>query len=192
MAESILSGKTCPGCNVFKFFCEFSPHKNTRDRLQPKCKECRREYARIHAKSYAWTAFAKINKEKQKKYDRDRYLANSRKEYKKAQYQKTKQSVIDRAKKWAKDHSEIMAARAMQRLTLQRQATPLWANLELIFSFYQEAKNRGVETGIKWHVDHIVPIKSKLVCGLHVESNLRVIPASENIAKSNRYWPDMP
>ena len=28
-------------------------------------------------------------------------------------------------------------------------------------------------TGQRWEVDHIVPIKSKLVCGLHCASNLR-------------------
>jgi hypothetical protein len=47
-------------------------------------------------------------------------------------------------------------------------------------------------TGVKWQVDHIVPLISKLVCGLHNEFNLRVITAMENNVKGNRYWPDMP
>ena len=41
------------------------------------------------------------------------------------------------------------------------------------------------------HVDHTVPLKSKLVCGLHCEANLRLLPGRENQAKSNRIWPDM-
>ena len=45
---------------------------------------------------------------------------------------------------------------------------------------------RNELTNIKWHVDHIVPIKGTDVCGLHIWSNLRVIPASENLAKKNK------
>jgi hypothetical protein len=41
-------------------------------------------------------------------------------------------------------------------------------------------------------VDHIIPLKSDFVCGLHCHTNLRVITAEENKAKNNRYWPDMP
>lgn len=80
----------------------------------------------------------------------------------------------------------------MARLTKVRQSTPGWASLKKIEAIYQRAVHESDINGIKMHVDHIVPIVSKYVCGLHVECNLRVITASENIAKSNRHWPDMP
>lgn len=111
---------------------------------------------------------------------------------KKAYYERTKLATIERALQWAKDHPEVMAARAMRRLELKRIATPAWADMESIESLYCAAKMKTHETGIKWHVDHIVPIKSEIVCGLHVHWNMRLLTASDNIAKGNRSWPDMP
>jgi hypothetical protein len=71
-------------------------------------------------------------------------------------------------------------------------ATPAWANKFFITEAYHLAKLREKICGGKWHVDHIVPLKSAIVCGLHVENNLRVIPGAENSVKGNRHWPDMP
>jgi hypothetical protein len=47
-------------------------------------------------------------------------------------------------------------------------------------------------TGLQHDVDHVVPLVSGLVCGLHNEANLSVIPASLNRSKGNRFWPGMP
>lgn len=64
-------------------------------------------------------------------------------------------------------------------------ATPSWANIIEIEKIYLSCPE-GMQ------VDHIIPISSKYVCGLHCESNLRHLDAFENQSKGNRYWPDMP
>ncbi len=81
----------------------------------------------------------------------------------------------------------MVARRTAQKLL----AVPAWANKFFISEAYHLAKLRTEITGFKWHVDHIVPLQSDLVCGLHVEHNLRVIPARDNLTKNNRWWPDM-
>lgn len=54
------------------------------------------------------------------------------------------------------------------------------------------ARKLRQETGIEYQVDHVIPIQSPVVCGLHWEGNLQVIPKLANVLKSNRFWPDMP
>ena len=78
------------------------------------------------------------------------------------------------------------------RFARKRKAQPVWASKFIMSEFYDASRLRTLHTGIKWNVDHIVPLRSKIVCGLHVEHNMRVIPAYENNKKSNRLWPDMP
>lgn len=71
-------------------------------------------------------------------------------------------------------------------------ATPRWASIEAMRSIYLSAQEISKQTGVKHHVDHIVPLKSDIVCGLHNQFNLQVLPALDNLRKNNRHWPDMP
>jgi hypothetical protein len=63
----------------------------------------------------------------------------------------------------------------------QRQAMPPWADREEILRIYLKAREEGM------HVDHIVPLNHGLVCGLHNQFNLQLLPPAENIAKSNHF-----
>lgn len=82
------------------------------------------------------------------------------------------------------------AEKAMRRNARKRRATPAWANNDAIMAFYREAARLTAETGQEHHVDHIVPLQSKRVCGLHVEHNLQVLTKPVNQSKGNRWWPD--
>lgn len=48
------------------------------------------------------------------------------------------------------------------------------------------ASLRTIETGISWHVDHMVPLQSRTACGLHCAGNIQVIPAAMNLEKRNK------
>jgi 5-methylcytosine-specific restriction endonuclease McrA len=70
-----------------------------------------------------------------------------------------------------------------------RQATPKWLTVEHktdIRVLYRTAIELSRLTGGRYAVDHIVPLVSEVVCGLHVPWNLRVITQEENLKKSNR------
>jgi hypothetical protein len=68
--------------------------------------------------------------------------------------------------------------------------TPKWLSKDekwMIGEIYHLADVRTKATGIAWHVDHIIPLRGEFVSGLHTPYNLQVIPAIDNLRKSNRY-----
>lgn len=67
-------------------------------------------------------------------------------------------------------------------------ATPPWLNEKQI----KEMKKIYNSTKRGEHVDHVVPLKHPLVCGLHVPWNLQKLTDRENLAKSNHMWPGHP
>ena len=71
-------------------------------------------------------------------------------------------------------------AKSKQEKAEKLKRTPSWANLDIIRDIYKYCPE-------DCHVDHIVPLQGKLVCGLHVESNLQYLSAKDNLAKGNRY-----
>lgn len=100
-------------------------------------------------------------------------------------------AVSSSGKAYTRRPPEVEQEKAVRRKRAKASATPSWANIELIREIYRLCQEITSETGLQHHVDHLVPLKSDFVCGLHVEHNLRIVPATENLRKHNRTWPDM-
>jgi hypothetical protein len=90
---------------------------------------------------------------------------------------------------WKENNKTQIRADTKARRRKHRQATPKWltrTQKSQIRQIYQIAITMSQTTGEQYVVDHIVPLRSDEVCGLHVPWNLRVITQEENLKKSNK------
>lgn len=89
-------------------------------------------------------------------------------------------------KQYLRDNREKLYAYVNARRTRLQQATPPWVSMKEIRKIYRLCAKVTVETGVEHHVDHVVPIKGRGVCGLHVPWNLQLLPGADNRKKSNK------
>ena len=162
----------CFKCGVDKPITEFST--NGAGKYKKRCKPCRTadELERFSRKSPA---------ERQARF---RYLA----EWVKRNPDKYREY----ARRTRKANPETYRLKVQLRRRRHRSATPAWADKRAIAALYRKAAELTASTGIPHEVDHIVPLLSPLVCGLHCEANLQILPMVDNRRKNNRLWPDMP
>lgn len=85
---------------------------------------------------------------------------------------------------------ELAAIIQSTRRAKKRAAMPKWVDRKALKEFYRAAKEITAETGVVHEVDHIVPLKHQLVCGLHVPANLQILTATENKSKNNSFVPN--
>jgi hypothetical protein len=89
--------------------------------------------------------------------------------------------------KWRKAHRGEKSAEWAAWYADRLQRTPPWTDLKAIRKIYEESHRITKVTGLEHHVDHIIPLKGKLVSGLHIAENLRVLPGPENLAKGSKF-----
>lgn len=124
------------------------------------------------------------------------------KEKKHEWYEANREQVIERAKTrpveqlrqyrntWKQNNNLQVLADNKVRRRKHRLATPPWLSRKQktdIRHLYEIAITMTKTTGEQYVVDHIVPLRSNVVCGLHVPWNLRVITQEENLMKSNKF-----
>jgi len=192
--------KTCKKCQITKPFDCFYTKSTNADGFQHQCKDCVKlrssvwYHTNIEKGKEARKAWREANKEKVSEYLHE-WRKNNPEKLKEgcAAWRKAnKDRVAANAQAWRESHPGAITAYSAKRYASKTQATPGWANTKNIAVFYEFARLLSEWTGEPFHVDHIVPLRSKKVCGLHWEGNLRVIEGKDNLAKSNSFWPDMP
>ena len=204
--------KKCTTCKELFENSFFHKDKQRPDGLSGRCKKCEKERRKQkHAKNrdrdlsdgrqYYQThkekVVSRINKyrlthsERLKEKRKEYYLKNRKaiSDYHAAYRKMYGEKISIRQKKWREKNPEKFVRACAKSKARRLKATMSWANEFFIDEIYALAKLRTQLTGIKWHVDHIIPLQGKNVCGFHVESNLRVIPAILNMKKGNRHVP---
>jgi hypothetical protein len=161
-----------------KSFSDFSKRSAAKDGLQYSCKSC-------------VTIYSEVNKNKLSTYRKDYYKDNKDRIalYLSANKNKINTLCATYSRKHYLDNKDRYIAKSAKRRARKLSATPSWLTVEdfnKIEELYACARMFKLYTGEEYHVDHIVPLQGKNVCGLHVPWNLQVIPAKENLSKSNK------
>ena len=154
--------------------------------------EYNRKYREEHKERVAASRLAYKNsdkgKEKRKEWDTNNadVVATSKRKW----YEQHKEEVCRQAIVFAKANPAWKASHCAKRRASKLKALPPWTtedDLFLIQEAHDLARLRKEQFGFPWHVDHIVPLQGKKVCGLHIWWNMQVIPGSLNSVKGNRY-----
>jgi len=182
--------KRCYKCKEEKQIEAFS-------RNQAECKACAKAYRASYYKknkeiltayqsSYRLRYPEKCSSAKKAWYKENKESASFKR---KTYYKANKEKINNQQKIWQKENLDKFAAAKAKRKAKKLQATPKWmtaADFAAIQEWYQIAKELQWLSEEKLHVDHIIPLQGKDVCGLHIAANLQILPASENISKGNR------
>lgn len=183
--------KNCKNCLIAFDLSHFYPKKGGKFGVGSICKVCDRKRSKETGKIYYQKNKEKIdlknknwvinNPEKATKIERNRYY-------------KHREKLLLKNTIYRKANPHIFSARSNKRRCAKLQRTPKWLNknhFNEIKEIYKKAKELQKLDGIKRHVDHIVPLQGKTVCGLHVPWNLQVITKIENSKKSNKLIQEM-
>lgn len=200
-----MTTKFCKPCNKHLTLDRFTVDRHRPDGLNAYCKDCRlaeRRRARgtkperyfANLKTYA--SPAEKTRAWRERNPESHAASIARRDPGKlsAAHKRWRDKNVDRERarvaEWTRRNPESSARSGALRRAAERRACPVWADRSEMNEWYllAEVMSRG---GVKFTVDHIVPLRSKRVCGLHAQSNFQLLTSFANSSKSNRFWPDM-
>lgn len=174
--------KNCSKCKEDRPKELFYKAKGYKDGLSSWCRTCTKSYNAeryVHKKDHIATINAewvKNNPEKKAAINRSSAKRN-----------RVRRN--DQSKSYRKVHKgRVNADNALRRANLKN-ASPPWLSAEHkegIKQLYKLAQKFEKTFGLKYHVDHIVPLNGDNVCGLHVPWNLQILESKMNLKKSNK------
>lgn len=160
--------KVCSKCNIEKPTDKFTRNKTKKFGLDSCCKLC---------KSKDDKEYRRKNQHKLREYFKEYHLLN-------------KERKVLMASLWQQQNKDKANINKKNCSLKRKKRLPSWLTLEdlkQIEEIYLKAKNMSKQTGLEYHVDHIIPLNGKNVSGLHVPSNLQILLASDNLSKSNKF-----
>lgn len=194
--------KKCSRCKKTKELSEFNQHKGRKDGLQHRCKTCLREY-RLKNKSRLTEANKEYYQNNREKVLKQKKIYTSQNKEKRKIYLKKNKEMLDiqrnvyteenkekiaqKGKEYRKNNPDKITAIGAKRRATKKDATPEWYEKDKIEVLYEKARWLESLTGLKYHVDHIIPLQGKNVSGLHCWANLQILEASINIKKGNKF-----
>lgn len=156
--------KRCSKCREVKDVGAFYKTRCSRDGLQSWCKICMKPALKA---SYA--RFYQLHKEERLSYGKRWRTENP-------EYHPHR-----------KDPGAFLAT-VRERQIAKIKRTPKWADKKAIVAIYKQCATLNKKHGQRaFHVDHIVPLRGENVSGLHVPSNLQIVPAQANLTKRNLF-----
>lgn len=182
----------CSTCNLEKSLDSFYKRNRKSDKYRSECIECGKSKAVEFDKQNPGSRKERLSKWR---VENKEHFAKVKKVWASKNKDKIKAATTARLLKdpdyynkrnrhYYKNNKSYMLWKSRKYKSDVKQALPPWANIKAIADIYRTCTEISKNTGVKHHVDHIVPLKGKTVCGLHVENNLRVITAEENFSKS--------
>ena len=195
MIQQRLGTKICKRCDKEKSSLKYGKDPKFKDGTNSICKECistqRSTFYANNKDRLKRTAREVYNPEAKKIY-REKNAEKSR-AYAKAYHLQNSDRINEGQRKryYTEDGKASAVARVAKRRAVKLKATPEWVlnnedEMWKIRQFYVHAKEQEELTGVKFHVDHIIPLQGKTVCGFHCVDNLQIITAHENLSKNNR------
>lgn len=159
-----------------------------REETRAKAKATRQaspEQARAYDRAYR-LEHPEIHQRSKEKYRATQKAKETEALHRQQYYSRNKSAMAAKHLAWARANPGVVNAIAMKRWAAKLRAKPAWADFDAIEAVYVEAARLTRETGIRHEVDHIYPLQSDVVCGLHCEANLQILTKADNIRKHNR------